>query len=310
VDARITYFAPAAETYYPGEAVTSSLRLKNTGTEPWNFWVGYSVQDQMEQWYDIAAHLVALDPKEESEVERKTWHVPERSLCISGYYTVAMAVWDAEPGNDNAVQIAYREQEQSFQVLRLFEHFNSFDTSLWKKSQHRLEKSVLNPNNVIVNNGYAKIMIPAGTLNGGELGTLDHFKYGTYRASIMVSDLPGTVTGFFLYNGAGGAGDEIDIEIYNNGDWEIAFTTWSQGHMTNTTKQSMELDPSAGFHEYRIDIYPQQVSFLVDGEVLQRFTSGLPENHMQLIINTWFPDWLSGLPPSVDKYTIVDWIQY
>jgi hypothetical protein len=73
VDAHITYFVPAAETYYPGEAVTSSLRLKNTGKEPWSFWIGYSVHDQAEQWYDIVPHLVALDPTVEFEVESKTW---------------------------------------------------------------------------------------------------------------------------------------------------------------------------------------------------------------------------------------------
>ena len=312
VDARITYFMPASGTYYPEESVTSHLRFKNSGREPWTFWVSYSAQDQAGQWYNTTSHSVTLEPKVESPIQSKTWHVPAPTLCVTGYYSVAMAVWDTRPEDGDAIQLAHREQQGSFQILHSsdFKHFDSLDVNLWNKSSHRLGKSYLNTNNVDFNNGHARIRIPAETLAGGEFSSTLQFKYGTYRASMLLPHVPGAITGFFLYQGPSGANDEIDIEIYNDGNWQIEFTTWLHGIETNTVTKPLKFDPSAGYHEYRIDFYPQEVSFFVDGRLLQRYTSGLPTEAMKLLVNTWFPDWLPGVPPSTDKYTYVDWIQY
>jgi len=306
-DARITYFMPPSGIYYPGQAVTSYFRLKNTGQEPRTFWVDFGVRDQTEQWYDIISYSVALSPGEESPTQSAIWQVPEASACMAGYYTAVMVVSDVQSEGGKAKLLAHREQQNSFLVLRLFEHFDSFDTNLWGKSRHHLGKSYLDPNNVGTNNGHAKIGIPAGTLNGGEFGSVDSFKYGTYRASMLLPSVSGLVTGFFLY---GSGGDEIDIEIYNDGDWHVEFTTWVKGVKTNAVKKVLNFDPSAGYHEYRIDFYPKEISFFVDGQLWQRYTSGLPTEAMRLLVNNWFPDWLPSVPPLEDKYTYVDWIQY
>jgi hypothetical protein len=300
----------ASGTYYPGEAVTSYLRFKNVGREPWTFWVGYSVLDQAEQWYHITSHQVTLNPGETSPTQSKAWEVPAESACVTGYYVVAMAVWDAPPEGGDATMLEYREQWGSFEVLRYFERFGSFNTNLWQKSSHKLGRSYLSPQNVDIDNGHARIRIPAGTLASGELASVDYFKYGTYRASMLLPPVAGLVAAFFLFHGPAGSNDEIDIEIYNCDGWQIEFTTWVQGVRTNTVKKPLEFDPSAGYHEYRIDFYPQGLSFLIDGQPWQTYTSGLPTETMNLFVNTWFPDWLPGVPPSTDKYTYVDWVQY
>jgi len=310
VAAHITYFAPASGTYYPQDEVVSYLQFKNTGREPWNFWVGYSVMDQAEQWYHITSHSVMLNPGQKSPIQNKTWQVPAESACTTGYYRVAMAVWDAAPEDERATMLEYREQWGSFQVLRHFEHFNSFDPNLWYKSSHNLGKSYLDPENVNIDSGRAKITVPAGTLNGGEFASIGYYKYGTYRASMLLPPTPGLVSAFFLFHGPADRNDEIDIEIYNHDGWQIEFTTWVQGVRTNTVKKPLRFDPSTEYHEYRIDFYPQSVSFLVDGQLWQKYTSGLPTQNMRLLVNTWFPDWLPGVPPSTDEYTYVEWMQY
>ncbi len=310
VDVRITYFIPPSGIYYPGQAVTSYFRLKNTGRETRTFWVDFGVRDQAEQWYDIASYSVTLNPGEESPTQSIIWQVPEASACMAGYYTAVVVVSDVQPEGGKAKLLAHREQQDSFQVLRLFEHFDSFDRNLWAKSRHNLGKSYIDPHGVDINDGHAKIGIPAGTLNGGEFGSVDSFKHGTYRASMLLPNVPGAVTGFFLYGDTGGPSDEIDIEIYNDGDWYVEFTTWVKGVKTNTVRKALNFDPSAGHYEYRIDFYPEEVSFFVDGQLWKRYTSGLPTGEMRLLVNSWFPDWLSGSPPSADEYIYVDWIQY
>ena len=309
VDTGIVLFEAAHGIFYPADEVTSTLQFRNTGSESWTFWIGYSVKSQAGEWYDVEAHSLSLEPNGLSPLQYKTWTVPETGY-ITGYYTVAMAVWDAEPGMAGAEQLAYREAVDSFQVLTYIEQFDRFNRDLWGKSSHHLGESYLDPDNIDIGDGSAGIKIPAGTKDGGEFGTKASFIHGTYRASIRVAPISGVVTGFFLYHGTGGGGDEIDIELYHDDEWYVAFTTWSEGDMTGTEKRRLKFDPSTGFHEYRIDFYPEQVTFFVDDMQMYVFKSGLPDEPMRLLVNSWFPDWLNGTLPEKDVYTLVDWIQY
>lgn len=311
VGAQTTYFDAASGIYYPDDEVTSYLRFKNTGGKPWTFWVGYSVWDEMEQFYDVTSHPVTLGVGEESATQSKAWNVPLQPSCITGEYSLAMAVWDKAPEGENAMQLAYQEKLNSFQVFRYFEQFGDFNTGLWKKSNHTMEKSYIDPDNIDINDGCIRLKIPAGTLNGGEISSKNYFKYGAYRTRLKVSCVKGAITGFFLYQDTGEMSDEIDIEIYNDDyGWQIVFTSYVKGAITNTVKKSLMFDPCADFHEYGIDFYPGKVSFFVDGGVLQEFSSGLPQDSMKLLINTWFPEWLQSVPPGKDEYTYIDWIKY
>lgn len=309
VDAVITIFEPATGTFFPGDEVASGVQFKNTGSGSWTYWVGYSVQSQNGEWYDIDAHPVMLEPGDISSLQEKTWIVPETDF-MTGNYTVAMAVWDAEPGSVGATQIEYREAETAFQVLRYIEEFDIYDREIWEKSDHCMCKTDFDPDNVDIVNGVARIKIPAGSMNGGEFGTRESFTYGTYRARIQVPSPAGLVTGFFLYYGTGGSGDEIDIELYYENNWYIACTAWSGGVMTRTDRKRLKSDPSREYHEYRIDFYPGKLDFYMDDRLIQTFTEGLPAEPMRLIVNSWFPDWLPNLPPEKDVYTLVDWIQF
>jgi beta-glucanase (GH16 family) len=199
VSAQITSFSPASGSYYPGNAVTSSLRFKNTGTQRRTFWVGYSVQDKAGRWYDVSSHSVTLNPGQESTAQNKTWYVPTDPLLTTGYYKVVMAVWKTRPENGGATRLANAERADAFQVFNFRDNFASFDTNRWSKGAHDLGRSYLDPNNVSVSNGYLSIKIPANTLNGGEIESKSFYKYGTYRASVKLPYAPSSITGFFLY---------------------------------------------------------------------------------------------------------------
>ncbi|MBI2588103.1 glycoside hydrolase family 16 protein [Candidatus Berkelbacteria bacterium] len=310
VKAQITYFSPASGTYYPSNAVTSYLRFKNTGTERWTFWVGYSVQDKAGRWYDTPSHSVTLDPGKESSTQSKTWYVLTDPLLTTGYYKVAMAVWKTRPENGGATRLDYKERSNAFQAFNFLDSFSSFNTSRWYRGAHNLGLGYLDPSNVGVSAGSLTLKFPSNTYNGAEIGSNNRYKYGTYRVRMKNPQAPGSLSTFFLYQGVSGGNDEIDIEIYNNGTRRIDFVTWVRGTRTNHAQHTLAFDPSAAYHEYRIDFYPNNVSFYVDGQLLRTWTSGLPTNSMRLMSNAWWPTWLSGPKPTTHKYTYIDWIQH
>jgi endo-1,3-1,4-beta-glycanase ExoK len=91
-----------------------------------------------------------------------------------------------------------------------------------------------------------RIKLPARTLEGGEV--LTNELHGSYGARMKLPNAPGSITGFFLYK-APDYESEIDIEIYNDSNRRIMFTTYAGGTQTHTKTVSLPFDPTAGFHE-------------------------------------------------------------
>jgi len=187
--------------------------------------------------------------------------------------------------------------------------FDSFDETRWLKSGHVLGRTDLDPQNVLVNNGQLRLQIPALTTGGAEIESQEYYGYGTYKARIRTADAPSSITGFFLYRSPDYYA-EIDIEVYNDGTGKVDFVTYADGQRTHYVGRDFRFDPSADFHTYRFDYTPGAVRFHVDGNLKQVWTDGLPQGSMKLLVNTWFPSWLEGLPPLTSKATRLDWISY
>jgi len=187
--------------------------------------------------------------------------------------------------------------------------FDSFDSSKWIKSDHVQERTDFDPNNVVVDNGYLRFRVPAGTTGGAEIESRDYYGYGTYRARMRMADAPSSITGFFLYSGTDPF-SEIDIEVYNDGTGNVDFVTYVDGQRTHNVSKDFRFDPSADFHNYRIDYNPGSVQFYVDGNLRQTWTDGVPSTSMKLLVNAWFPSWLSGQAPDTGRATRIDWIDY
>jgi beta-glucanase (GH16 family) len=187
--------------------------------------------------------------------------------------------------------------------------FTAFDSSRWIKSDHTLGLTDFDPANVVVNNERLGLRIPALTTGGAEIESVDYYGHGTYKARIRTADAPSSITGFFLYRSPDFYA-EIDIEIYNNGTGKVDFVTYADGQRTHYVQKDFRFDPSAEFHTYRFDYTPGAVRFYIDGDLKQVWTDGIPQGSMKLLVNTWFPSWLAGLPPLTTKTTRVEWISY
>ncbi len=284
--AKITSFEPASGSYRAGDEVVSSLRFENTSSDEQTFWIGYSVRDGADHWHDAPADSIALEPGEESEKQKRSWSVPEGSP-LSGSYKVVMAVWSGNPEKNGSQRLANTEQEDAFRVVDFRDDFDSLNRDRWSvtsKVDKKLGRSYLKPENVSVRNGNLRLKLPAGSLDGGEIASKELYTYGNYSARIKVPDARSSITGFFLYKEPDFE-KEIDIEIFNDSSGRIMFTTYAGGEETNNVQKNLSFDPTEDFHEYRFDFYPAQAEFYVDGELLHRFTEGLPEDPMRLYVN-------------------------
>ena len=187
--------------------------------------------------------------------------------------------------------------------------FKSFDSGRWIKSDHQLGLTAFHPQNVIVSDGHLRLRTPALTTGGAEIESAESYGYGTFVARMKTPQAPSSTTGFYLYRGPDFQA-EIDIEAYNDGTGVVDYVTYDDGEKTHLVSKRLPFDPRKRFHTYRIDYYPKAVTFYVDGVRVQRYTTGLPEGRMKLLVNTWFPQWLPGLAPLTDRYTVVDRIEY
>ena len=187
--------------------------------------------------------------------------------------------------------------------------FDSFDETRWIKSTHTLGLTDLDPANVVVGNDKLRLIVPALTTGGAEIESVDYYGYGTYKARIRTANAPSSITGFFLYRSPDYYA-EIDIEVYNDGTGNADFVTYADGERTHYVTKDFGFDPSAAFHVYRLDYTPNAVKFYVDGDLKKVWTDGIPQDSMKLLVDTWFPSWLSGTAPTTTRATRVDWISY
>ena len=196
-----------------------------------------------------------------------------------------------------------------------FDGFDTFDAARWTKEDHTLGRSHLNPANVDVAGGNARLKIPAGTLQGAELRSNELYHHGKYAARMRLPHAPSSIIGFFLYRPPDHE-REIDIEIFNDSTRRVMFTTYAGGGQTHTTTMQLPFDPTTGFHDYSFDYVGDastgkaSVVFYADGRPRKSWDTGIPNTPMHLMVNSWFPTWLEGRKPKKTVYTQIDRIRY
>ena len=194
-------------------------------------------------------------------------------------------------------------------VMDFTDDFDTFDETRWSEGNHKLGRSNLDPANVSVSGGNLGIKLPARTTNGGEISSDALYGHGSYTARMKLPNAPSSITGFFLYEPPDYA-SEIDIEIYNDTSRKIMFSTYADGKQTHTQTMTLPFDPTAGFHDYRLDHAPGSIRFYADGVLMKEWKDGLPESSMRLYANAWFPTWLDGRKSAKDKFVLVDSISH
>ncbi|NJD10888.1 MAG: glycoside hydrolase family 16 protein [Gemmatimonadetes bacterium] len=189
------------------------------------------------------------------------------------------------------------------------EPFDAFDGAVWLVQEHVLGRGPLLASNVTVASSQLRLALDASGYEGGEIASRRTFGAGSYAAALRCGAPAGALCAFFFYQpNAGNRADEIDIEILG-GTRTIWFTTWVGGRRTNHVSRTLPFDPAAGTHTYGIVRSGSSVAFYVDGAQLASFRRKVPVSRMALLVNAWWPTWLTPAPGSTGSLD-VDWIDW
>ncbi|KAF5351666.1 hypothetical protein D9756_007716 [Leucocoprinus leucothites] len=151
----------------------------------------------------------------------------------------------------------------------------------------------LTPSNILAGDGALNLKVSAytgsGPVQGAVMGTQDRFRYASVRTVQKSSKTPGVVEGNFFYRNDN---QEIDWEILTSTIWNrsecVLSGIWAvnqavtPGQSSTSERIPFTFDPTADFHEYRIDV---------------RSPTGHKELHQELTI--FVSSGRLGLQPSI-----------
>jgi beta-glucanase (GH16 family) len=207
-----------------------------------------------------------------------------------------------------ARQTAPAEFRQTFDSMQDVEA--AFTLSSWSNTNR-----THSPANVTVEDGVLELK-----LSGSAPGTLpvcaeiasrrNDFHYGTYRAAIKMSKVPGAVVGWFTYLGR--PLNEIDVEFLTREPRLARFTLHHVQTGVDHGRKEVAFDPSAAFHEYRFDWHKDRVDYFIDGEPAATLTKQIPDMPSRLMLNHWSGNipTFGGPAPTEDAVMQVDWVYY
>ncbi|MBW8888851.1 MAG: glycoside hydrolase family 16 protein [Fibrobacteres bacterium] len=195
--------------------------------------------------------------------------------------------------------------------------FNSLDelNAFWDISTWGDDTRVHSAQNVSVAGGILTLKLsasPPGTkpVCAEIASKRSDFRYGSYRASIRTSHVPGGVVGWFVYRDS--PLNEIDVEMLTKDNRDLHFTLHHIQTDVDYKLVRLDFDPAADFHEYRFDWHPGSVDYFVDGKPAGSLTKQVPDQEAAMMLNHWsgnIAGW-GGPAPTQDMYMDVDWVAY
>lgn len=302
--AQLLELVPPEPVLLPGEEAVSHFSVRAIDPEGGAVWIGYSVQDPRGVWHDVAARPVSLPGADAAAAATMSWSVPD--TATRGFYRVVVAVWTAPPDAPGARRLASVDRRDVFRVAGTRDRDDRLDTVRWERGEHGLGRGGVSRGNVRASGDGVELVLPPGSYGGAELRTVERVGHGRYTVHLRAPDAPGSFTAFFLYEDVPEGNDEIDIEIFNDGSRTALLNAWLDGELVHQAEVVLPFDPAADLHDYTIDHRPGELTFFADGTELARFTDRLPAAPMKLMLNAWWPEWLSGPAPTVERAAVVD----
>ncbi|HUS37059.1 MAG TPA: glycoside hydrolase family 16 protein [Verrucomicrobiae bacterium] len=235
-----------------------------------------------------------------------------RLLLCPAIVSMAFVAWWLAPATPTHAQSATPVVPEFWQT---FDSVQELDAAAWTASAWKNATRAHSPTNVTVKDGALVLKLSAsvpGTkpVCAEVVSRRNDFFYGTYRASIKMSSVPGAVVGWFTY--LGNPLNEIDVEFLTRDPRKAHFTLHHVKTGVDHATAEMPFDPSAAFHEYRFDWYTNRVEYYVDGKQYATLTNQVPDRPSRILINHWsgnIPKW-GGQAPTEDAVMLVDWVWF
>ncbi|KAH8555900.1 concanavalin A-like lectin/glucanase domain-containing protein [Umbelopsis sp. PMI_123] len=133
-----------------------------------------------------------------------------------------------------------------------------------------------------------------GDIKCGSISTSrEDFLYGSFRANMKITSVPGTVAAFYLYKNDT---SEIDMETLSavHDPWKVYVSVKPQIYNSDgsaayeTLRRHVEsISPTNEFHEYRFDWFPGVVNYYMDGALIETITTNVPSSPGRIVFNHW-----------------------
>lgn len=256
-----------------------------------------------------------------------------RSALLSAIPAVgAVAVFLGCSGSPTFVNESLANKEVTSGAVQnwsLSEPMNSFNTSVWQKSNWT-NGGVFNcgwkPDHISHSNGIMTIKLDNVPTYGkpyssGEYRTLNTFSYGNFEVNIKAAKGSGIVSTFFTYTGS--PWDEIDVEILGKNTTQVQFNFFVSGSGGHEKLIDLGFDASAAYHKFRIEWGNGYINWYVDGAWKWGVNNNgfnLPKGHaipshpMQIMMNFWpgigVDGWLGPFTYKTPLYAYYDYVTY
>lgn len=204
------------------------------------------------------------------------------------------------------------------------EEFNSTAelNSFWNVSTWGISTLQYSADNVWIDETNGELVLklnasPSGTkpVCGEVQSKRNDFLYGSYRASIKLCNVSGSVIGWFVYkDGVPPDGNlhEVDVEYLTENLNQIHFTLHHDEYSVEHQIKQISFDPTADFHEYRFDWYPDSVVYYIDSSRITSLTTKVPDAACTVMLNHWsknITNW-GGPAPTEDTYMYINYMHY
>lgn len=220
------------------------------------------------------------------------------------------------PARMKAASIAATATSASFDDELL-----SADTARWYAANWSNGDPFVNawhPNQLSFQDGRMNIRLEADVARltakpaiSGEYRTIGTYQYGLYKARLIASRTPGTISAFFTYTGpaSGTQHDEIDVELKGDDLTRVQVNYWTNG-VEHPTLLDLGFDASAAYHDYAFRWTSTGIQWFVDDKLVHQengsrgplpVTAGLIMlNHWGTVgASPWSSDYIISSTPSV-----------
>jgi len=272
--------------------------------------------DKSNKWQVICEHLRCAPPRCSYPVVQDIGQRPiineisgSNNVFNSKYCKHDNSPWVIEYKNwwqgISTISTKYKPKHNE-KSIKITDSLEFLDTKRWltRSDTFTDNLALFRPSNIKFSSQGAVLSVkkePVGVRDytAASICSKDQFLYGKFEASIQASNVPGVVTGFFLYRNS--PRQEIDIEIAGNRPNVLLVNVffnpgnedanYDYGYRGTPIYIDLGFDASESSHQYAIEWNPNEIQWFVDDKLVHRRVvwnpTPIPLLPMILHLNNW-----------------------
>ena len=167
-------------------------------------------------------------------------------------------------------------------------------------------------------------MLTAKPYRGGELRTINTYRYGRYEVRMKSAQGSGVVSSFFTYRDYWADGytssehwNEIDLEWLGNHDDKVQTNLITQYEWNHEELIDVDFNPHEQFHTYAFEWTPDTVAFFIDEQLVRLDDNYYVDSlyhYQKIMMNIWQSTntgWVGQFDSNIlPVYAFYDWVKY